>query len=103
MSDEAPSNGRPVLDKQRSRRDAAKVLGVALQMRYRLLLEACGEDETVAATADLAQCMYENIEFVIWALKVQGGMNPPPPETLRRITPANDTRRFATPPVLKLN
>lgn len=75
------------LDKPRSRRDAAKVLAVALQSRYRKLLEASGEDETVVATADLAQCMYENIEFVIWALKSQGGMNPPPPEELRKITP----------------
>lgn len=101
--DEAPSNGRPVLDKHRSRRDASKMLAVALQARYRRLLEASGEDETVVATADLAQCMYENIEFVIWALKVQGGMMPPPPEQLRRITPANDTARFAKPPPLKMN
>lgn len=88
MRDVAPSTGRPTLDKPRSRRDAAKVLGVALQTRYRKLLEATGEDETVVATADLAQCMYENVEFVIWALKHVGGMNPPPPEELRRITPA---------------
>lgn len=76
-----------VLDKPRARRDAAKVLGVALQTRYRRLLEASGDDETVIATADLAQCMYENIEFVIWALKHLGGMNPPPPEMLRQISP----------------
>ncbi len=74
------------LDKPRSRRDAAKMLGIALQARYRRLLEATGEDETVVATADLAQAMYENIEFVIWALKTQGGMHPPPPEVLRPIS-----------------
>lgn len=94
MRDVAPSTGRPTLDKPRSRRDAAKMLAIALQVRYRKLLEATGEDEIVIATADLAQCMYENVEFVIWALKTQGGMNPPPPEELRRITPqkpaAND-------------
>ncbi len=106
MKDSAPSNGRPVLDKTRSRRGAAKVLGIALQTRYRRLLEATGEDEIVMATGDLAQCMYENIEFVIWALKTQAGMNPPPPEELRAITPtkqpANDAR-FAAPPPFKLN
>lgn len=87
MRDIAPSTGRPTLDKPRSRRDAAKVLAVALQSRYRKLLEATGEDEIVVATSDLAQTMYENVEFVIWALKSQGGMNPPPPEELRKITP----------------
>jgi hypothetical protein len=106
MRDVAPSSGRPSLDKPRSRRDAAKVLGVALQTRYRKLIEASGEDEIVIATADLAQCMYENVEFVIWALKSLGGMNPPPPEQLRRITPmkipANDDPRFAKPPEFKL-
>lgn len=104
--DAAPSTGRPMLDKPRSRRDAAKLLGVALQSRYRKLLEASGEDEIVVATADLAQCMYENVEFVIWALKTQGGMHPPPPEQLRRITPpkpaANDDVRFAKPPEIVL-
>lgn len=101
MRDVAPSTGRPTLTKPRSRRDAAKMLGIALQTRYRKLLAATGEDETVVATADLAQCMYDNIEFVIWALKVQGGMNPPPPEKLRRIAaprPANDDPRFIKPP-----
>jgi hypothetical protein len=93
---------RPKLDRPRARRDAAKMLGVALQTRYRKLLSATGEDETVVATADLAQCMYENIEFVIWALKHLGGMSPAPPEQLRKITPppqqpANDPR-FAKPP-----
>jgi len=103
MRDAAPSTGRPTLDKPRSRRDAAKVLGIALQTRYRKLLTASGDDETVVATADLAQCMYENVEFVIWALKHVGGMNPPPPEELRAISkpaprPANDLQRFEKPP-----
>lgn len=92
---------RKILSKPRARRDASKVLAVALQSRYRKLLEASGEDETVVATADLAQCMYENIEFVIWALKAQGGMNPAPPEELRKVTPpqpANDPR-FIKPPI----
>jgi hypothetical protein len=94
-----------VLDRPRARRDAAKVLAVAMQTRYRKLLEASGEDEIVVATGDLAQCMYENVEFVIWALKAQGGMNPPPPDQLRKVTPmktpANDPR-FAKPPPFEL-
>lgn len=106
MMDVAPSTGRPVLDKARSRREAAKRLGIAVQTRYRKLLQASGEHEIVVATADLAQCMYENVEFMIWALKSIGGMHPPPPEALRKISspvpqPANDPR-FAKPPELKL-
>jgi hypothetical protein len=49
-------------------------------------------------------CMYENVEFVIWALKSLGGMNPPPPEQFRTPSapapqPANDPR-FAKPPAV---
>lgn len=96
-----------VLDKPRARRDAAKVLAIALQTRLRRLYDAQAsnvENEIVVATADMAQVMYENIEFVIWALKSQGGMNPPPPEELRPVSkshvapPANDPR-FQKPPV----
>lgn len=100
---------KQILTRPRSRRDASKVLAVALQTRLRRLYDAQNnnvEDEIVIATADLAQCMYENIEFVIWALKSQGGMNPPPPEQLRRITPipapANEDPRFVKPPVLEI-
>lgn len=79
------------LDKPRARRDAAKMLGIALSSRYRRFLESAGdEDETVIATGDLAQCMYENLEFIIWALKHVGGLNPSPPEELRRISPLQD-------------
>lgn len=92
-----------VLDKPRARRDAAKVLAVALQTRYRRFLESAGDDDaTVIATGDLAQCMYENIEFIMWALKSVGGMNPPPPEELRKVTPPMPQPvdpRFAKPPV----
>lgn len=93
-----------VLDKARSRRDAAKMLAVALQSRYRKLLEATGEDEIVVATGDLAQCMYENIEFVIWALKHLGGLKPPPPEELRKITAAQHhyQQKIVTPEPLDL-
>lgn len=84
---ESPVIARQRLDKPRARRDAAKMLGIALSTRYRRFLESAGdEDATVVATADLAQCMYENVEFIIWALKHVGGLNPPPPEELRKIT-----------------
>ena len=105
MIDSSPSTGRPKLDKPRQRREAAKMLGIAISTRYRKLCMASGEDEIVIATADLAQCMYENVEFTIWALKHLGGMNPPPPEVLRKITPpkppANDPR-FVKPPAFEL-
>lgn len=78
---------RQRLDKPRARRDAAMMLGIALSTRYRRFLESSGdEDATVVATADLAQCMYENVEFIIWTLKHVGGLNPSPPEELRKIT-----------------
>lgn len=99
---------REVLDKPRARKAAAQALALAMQGRYRRLLEATGEDEIVVATADLAQVMYENVEFTIWALKTVAGMNPPPPEVLKPISkshvppPANDDPRFAKPPVLEI-
>ena len=106
MRDIAPSRGRPTLNKPRARKEAAKVLAVNLQARYRVYLEATGNDEIMVATGALAQCMIENIEFMIWALKSIGGMNPAPPEELRRISPApmpaNDDPRFAKPPAIVL-
>lgn len=98
--------GREVLSKPRARQEAARVLGIALQTRYRKFLDSASDDDaTVVATADLAQCMYENVEFIIWALKSQGGMNPPPPEALTKIS-ADATKvavlagdpRFQKPP-----
>lgn len=91
---------REKLNKPRARKEAAKVLAVALQIRYRHLLEATGEDEIVVATGDLAQCMYENIEFVIWALKSLGGLNPPPSKEFYRITTTRQPVRplFEKPP-----
>lgn len=99
---------RAVIEKPRARRDAAKALGLAIQTRYRRLLEATGEDEIVMATGDLAQVMYENVEFTIWALKTVGGLNPPPPEMLKPISkdhippPAANDPRFKAPPPLVL-
>lgn len=107
MRDIAPSRGRPVLNKPRARREAAKVLAVNLQARYRVFLESAGdENATVVATGALAQCMYENVEFILWALKTVGGLNPAPPEMLSKVSPppvmpANDPR-FTKPPELVL-
>lgn len=80
----------------RNRKEAAKRLGIAIHQRYEKLVTAVGEDEITVATVDLAQVMYENVEFVIWALKKMGGLNPAPPEEIKRAprrsrpTPAND-------------
>lgn len=57
-----------------AKRDAAKQLGLALQVRYRTLLMASGEDEVAAAAVDLGTCFNDNIEFVINVLKDYGGM-----------------------------
>ena len=107
MTDVAPSRGKPTLNKPRARKEAAKVLAVNLQARYRVFLEASGDNEIVVSSGALAQCMYENVEFVLWALKTVAGMNPAPPEQLNRISPAppmpaNDDPRFAKPPAIVL-
>jgi hypothetical protein len=100
----AHMNGTPqpvILSKPRARKEAAKALAMALQARYRRLLDAGSggdENEIVVATADLAQCMYENIEFVLWALKSQAGMSVAPPETLKPISKSAAAPKFAAPP-----
>jgi hypothetical protein len=95
-----------MIERPRARRNAAKVLALTLQGRLRTLYDAQAEndeDKIVMATANLAQVMYENVEFAIWALKTVAGMNPPPPEVLKPISqtfappPANDPR-FTKPP-----
>lgn len=71
-----PAQKRMKPGSNRARKDAAKQLALALQQRYRRLVEANGgpEDEIVIATADLAQCMYENVEFTINVLRAWGGL-----------------------------
>lgn len=91
------------------------MLGIAIANRYERLVTASGEAEITVATVDLAQCMYENVEFVIWALKTQGGLSPPLPDRLNKISehgptlPANENaapelpkmpEAFASPPTL---
>lgn len=86
-------NAPQKLEKPRARKEAAKMLGIALQNRLRRLYEAQQEndpDKITVASCDLAQCMNENLEFVIWALKHLGGLNPPPPQSLRTISKPTD-------------
>jgi hypothetical protein len=83
----------------RKRKAAAKMLGIAIQQRLENLYDASASgDETkiTIATVDMAQVMYDNAEFIIWALKSMGGLTVPPPETVKPIpmtrppAPAND-------------
>lgn len=67
------------------RKAAAAYLGIAIHQRYENLVSATGEDELVAATVDLARVMYENVEFVIWALKTVGGLDPAPPKEIKKV------------------
>lgn len=79
----------------RARKQACRVLGIELQNRYRALVEAQGDDEIAAKAVELGKLFNDNIEFVIWALKKQGGLEPPNPEPIRTrprlpAAPAND-------------
>lgn len=82
----------------RKRKGAAKALGIAIHQRYENLVNAQGEEAITRATVEMAQVMYDNVEFIVWALKSIGGLNPPPPSTLKPIPvtkpappqPAND-------------
>lgn len=58
----------------RARREAAKRLGLALQAKYRALVEASGQDEISAAAIQLGDLFNTNIEFVINVLKDYGGL-----------------------------
>lgn len=74
-----------------ARKDASKVLGVALQAHYRKMLSAVGQEEITAAAVDLGQSFNDNIEFIIWVLKTYGGMYAPAPEPVRRALPVLPT------------
>lgn len=82
----------------RARKMAAARLGIELGKRYEALVNARGDDETVKAAVDLGSLFNDNIAFVIWALKNQGGLDPSAPEPIRRPVPAaNDVP--ATPAI----
>jgi hypothetical protein len=71
-----------------ARKEAAKRLGIELEVRYRKMLMAEGEEQIVATSVECAQLMIENADFMIYCLKKQGGLNPLPPELTRGSVPA---------------
>lgn len=75
----------------RARREAAKRLGLALQAKYRALVEATGEDAIQNAAIELGSIFNSNIEFVINVLKDYGGLDAKfEPMTKLSLPAAND-------------
>lgn len=70
----------------RKRKAAAARLGIEMEQRYGNLALARDRDEVAAAAVELGQLFNDNIEFMIWALKSVGGLNPPNPEQIRNET-----------------
>jgi len=92
----------------RARKEAAKHLGVALQAKYRAMLEASTNSDIETAALDLGNCFNENIEFICWALKEFGGVKQMPflapgrPKPMKDLQPpANDLPEM--PDVLKMS
>jgi len=67
----------------RDRKEAAKRLGVTLQMQYRDMHMASGNDEIQTAAVLLGGTFNSNIEFIIWVLKEFGGVQQMPFERQR--------------------
>lgn len=85
----------------RKRKAAAARLGIEFQKRYERLAFAQGADEVTVAAVDLGQLFNDNAEFVIWALKKLGGLNPPNPEEIKKIRPPMPANDLPTlPPAL---
>lgn len=59
----------------RARREASKRLGLALQAKYRALVEATGQEDIQNAAIELGNVFNTNIEFVINVLKHYGGLD----------------------------
>lgn len=79
----------------RARREAAKRLGLALQAKYRALVEATGQDAVQMAAIDLGNLFNTNIEFVINVLRDYGGLDAKfEPMTKTAPQPANDLPRM---------
>lgn len=70
----------------RARKEAAKRLGIALQVQYRALLEAVGNDAVQDAAIELGGTFNANIEAIIWFLKEYGGVQQMPLEPQHRTT-----------------
>lgn len=64
----------------RARKVASKNLGIALQVAYRNMIEAEGNDAVQFAAIELGQVFNTNIEFIIWVLKEFGGAKQMPAE-----------------------
>lgn len=62
----------------RDRKEASKRLGIALQVAYRRMVEADGQDEIQTAAIELGKLFNDNIEFVLWVLKEYGGVQQMP-------------------------
>lgn len=85
----------------RKRKAAAARLGIEFQKRYERLAFAHDADEITVAAVDLGQLFNDNAEFVIWALKKLGGLNPPNPDEIKKIRPPQPANDLPTlPPAL---
>lgn len=62
----------------RDRKEAAKRLGIRLQMQYRAMLEARDNDEIASTAVELGGTFNENLEFICWVLKEFGGVQQMP-------------------------
>lgn len=80
----------------RDRKQAARILGIALQVQYRALLEAVGNDAVQDAAIKLGGTFNANIEAIIWFLKEYGGVQQMPLEPQHRA--ANDEPKAAMLP-----
>lgn len=58
----------------RARREASKRLALALQAKYRALVEATGQEAVQLAAIELGDLFNTNIEFVINVLRDYGGL-----------------------------
>lgn len=68
----------------RARKQAAGRLGLEFRKRYAALIDARGEDEIQTRAIELGALFNDNVEYVIWALMEVGGLDPQPPEPIRR-------------------
>lgn len=83
----------------RDRKEASKRLGIALQAKYRKMLEAEGNEQITAAAIDLGALFNQNIEYICWVLKEYGGVQQMPfPRQAAPRPAANDVP--ATPKIL---
>lgn len=86
----------------RERKEASKQLGIALQAKYRALLEATGEKEVSLAAVNLGALFNQNIESIIWFLKEYGGVKqmPLPRQNKRPAPPPAPANDLPTTPAI---